>query len=67
MQAFYSGTIRVWNELYAADADLEVVISRRDSRWHHGGLSVSRPRMADLQRVFWHTTHGVILDYGMSD
>ena len=64
MQAFFSGTVRVWNELYGADADLEGIISRRDSRWQHVGVSVRRPRSADLQRVFWHASHGAISDYG---
>ena len=63
MQAFYSGTVRVWNELYSADADVEGIISRRDSRWHHVGVSVRRPRAADLQRVFWHASHGTVSEY----
>ena len=63
MQAFFSGTVRVWNELYSADANLERVIARRDSRWRHVGISVRRPRLADLRRAFWQASHGTVLDY----
>ena len=63
LQAFFSGTVRVWNALYAADADLEKVIARRDDRWQRVGIPVRRPRMADLQRVFGHASHGTVLDY----
>ena len=63
VQAFFSGTVRVWNELYGADAELEGIISRRDSRWQHVGVSVRRPRAADLQRVFWHASHGTVSEY----
>ena len=63
MQAFFSGTVRVWNELYSADANLEKVIARRDNRWRHIGISVRRPRLADLRRAFWHASHGTVLDY----
>ena len=63
MQAFFSGTVRVWNELYAADAELENIISRRDSKWQHVGISVRRPRAADLREIFWHASHGVVSEY----
>ena len=49
MQAFFSGTVRVWNELYAADAELEGIISRRDSRWQHVGRLCAA---ASLQQIF---------------
>ena len=57
-QAFMSGDVRVWNALYEATPELP--ISRHDSRWQRASLSVRRPRLQDIRRLFKHLSYGAL-------
>ncbi|PRW59681.1 ankyrin repeat and zinc finger domain-containing 1-like [Chlorella sorokiniana] len=48
---FRSGSVRAWNELYAARSP-PVPVDRRDPRWQPVGLSMRRPRLEDAERAF---------------
>ncbi|KAK3265005.1 hypothetical protein CYMTET_26289 [Cymbomonas tetramitiformis] len=56
---FGSGTVRVWNELFAAGGDI-LPCPRCDPRWRRVGKSVSRPRLKELERVYGLLSHGSI-------
>ena len=62
-QAFATGTVRAWNELYGADTRLEELLPRKDRRWERVGLSVRKPRMADLKLVFRTVSTGSVVTY----
>ena len=64
VQAFATGAIRVWNELYTADTALSSFLPRKDERWERVGLSVRRPRLEDLKRVFRIVGQGSVVHYG---
>jgi hypothetical protein len=59
LQLFMSGDVRVWNEVYAS-RDPAPPILRDDPRWQRCGVSVRRPRFADLHRVYYRLSHGEI-------
>lgn len=63
MQAFATGTVRVWNELYAADVRLGDMLPRKDPRWERVSLSVRKPRLADLKLVFRTVSTGSVVTY----
>ena len=63
LQAHATGTVRVWNELYAAKTALSSVLPRDDDRWRRVGMSVSKPRFADLKRVFRVISSGSVVIY----
>ena len=62
-QAFATGTVRAWNELYAADTRLADLLPRRDARWERVALSVRRPRLADLKLLFRAVGTGSVVTY----
>lgn len=51
--------VRVWNELYAAHSP-PVPVDRRDPRWQPVGVSVRRPRLEDVERVYAVLSHGTL-------
>ncbi|CAL8469577.1 g9118 [Coccomyxa elongata] len=62
-QAHATGTVRVWNELYSAKTALSRVLPRDDARWRRVGLSVGKPRFADLKHVFRTISTGSVVIY----
>ncbi len=63
LQAHATGTVRVWNELYSAKTALSSVLPRDDARWRRVGLSIGKPRFADLKHVFRKISTGSVVIY----
>ncbi|CAM6085363.1 unnamed protein product [Calypogeia fissa] len=56
---FFSGTTRVWNEVYAVD-NPKMLVPRSDSRWCKVPFNVHEPRLREVQRVFYRLSHGSV-------
>ncbi|KAH9544937.1 hypothetical protein CY35_12G021300 [Sphagnum magellanicum] len=56
---FYSGNMRVWNEVYACN-NPRMLIARDDIRWHKVPYSVRQPRLRELHRVRYGLSHGAV-------
>lgn len=55
----YSGTLRVWNEVYACRSPT-MPIPRADPRWRRVPHTVRRPRLRELQRIYYEISHGSV-------
>lgn len=62
-QAHATGTVRVWNELYAAKTPLSELLPRDDARWRRVPLGIGRPRLADLKRMWRTVSTGSVVVY----